>query len=97
MTKERDSDNIFLERLGQRIRTVRDLHGMSRKVLARVSGISERYIALLESGKGNVSIVLLRRISNAMGMQLEDMIPTGEPRPQWHDANIDTLPRAGKC
>ena len=48
---------------------------MSRKVLAKVSGISERYIAQLESGKGNVSIVLLRRVSNAMGAHLEDLIP----------------------
>ena len=51
------------------------LRGMSRKVLAKVSGISERYIAQLESGKGNVSIVLLRRVSNAMGAHLEDLIP----------------------
>ena len=46
----------FLEQLAQRVRTMRALRGMSRKVLAKVSGISERYIAQLESGKGNVSI-----------------------------------------
>jgi XRE family aerobic/anaerobic benzoate catabolism transcriptional regulator len=56
---------------------------MSRKVLAKVSGISERYIAQLESGKGNVSIVLLRRLSNAMGTHLEDLIPASEPSPDW--------------
>jgi XRE family aerobic/anaerobic benzoate catabolism transcriptional regulator len=56
---------------------------MSRKVLAKVSGISERYIAQLESGKGNVSIVLLRRVSNAMGAHLEDLIPAAEPTPDW--------------
>ena len=53
---------------------------MSRKVLAKVSGISERYIAQLESGKGNVSIVLLRRVSNAMGAHLEDLIPARRTR-----------------
>jgi XRE family aerobic/anaerobic benzoate catabolism transcriptional regulator len=56
---------------------------MSRKVLAKVSGISERYIAQLESGKGNVSIMLLRRVSTAMGAHLEDLIPAGEPAPDW--------------
>jgi XRE family aerobic/anaerobic benzoate catabolism transcriptional regulator len=56
---------------------------MSRKVLAKVSGISERYIAQLESGKGNVSIVLLRRVSNAMGAHLEDLIPAADPAPDW--------------
>lgn len=62
---------------------MRALRGMSRKVLAKVSGISERYIAQLESGKGNVSIVLLRRVSNAMGAHLEDLLPTIEPAPDW--------------
>ena len=52
-------------------------------MLAKVSGISERYIAQLESGKGNVSIVLLRRVSNAMAAHLEDLIPSGEPAPDW--------------
>src|ERR1700731_2742935 len=83
MTEHRDPETGFLELLGQRVRTTRALRGMSRKVLAKVSGISERYIAQLESGKGNVSIVLLRRVSNAMGAHLEDLIPTGEPSPDW--------------
>src|SRR5664279_3674868 len=83
MTENPDAETGFLEQLGQRVRTMRALRGMSRKVLAKVSGISERYIAQLESGKGNVSIVLLRRVSNAMGAHLEDLIPTGEPSPDW--------------
>jgi XRE family transcriptional regulator, aerobic/anaerobic benzoate catabolism transcriptional regulator len=83
MTKASDPETCFLEQLGQRVRTMRALRGMSRKVLARVSGISERYIAQLESGKGNVSIVLLRRVSNAMGAHLEDLIPAGETSPDW--------------
>ena len=83
MTEGHDPETGFLEQLGQRVRTMRALRGMSRKVLAKVSGISERYIAQLESGKGNVSIVLLRRVSNAMAAHLEDLIPTGEPAPDW--------------
>jgi XRE family aerobic/anaerobic benzoate catabolism transcriptional regulator len=83
MTQTSDPESGFLEQLGQRVRTMRALRGMSRKVLARVSGISERYIAQLEAGRGNVSIVLLRRVSNAMGAHLEDLIPTSEPSPDW--------------
>jgi len=83
MTETPQSEAGFLEALGQRVRTTRALRGMSRKVLAKVSGISERYIAQLESGKGNVSIVLLRRVSHAMGAHLEDLIPAGEPAPDW--------------
>ena len=83
MTEPLDAEAGFLEQLGQRVRTMRALRGMSRKVLAKVSGISERYIAQLEGGKGNVSIVLLRRVSNAMGAHLEDLIPTSEPAADW--------------
>src|SRR5213075_1093954 len=83
MTENSDPESGFLEALGQRVRTMRAVHGMSRKVLAKVSGISERYIAQLESGKGNVSIVLLRRVSNAMGAHLEDLIPSTEPAADW--------------
>jgi XRE family aerobic/anaerobic benzoate catabolism transcriptional regulator len=82
-TETSDPETTFLEQLGQRVRTMRALRGMSRKVLAKVSGISERYIAQLEAGRGNVSIVLLRRVSNAMGAYLEDLIPAAEPSPDW--------------
>ncbi|MGA7940068.1 MAG: helix-turn-helix domain-containing protein, partial [Bradyrhizobium sp.] len=78
-----DPETGFLEQLGQRVRNMRALRGMSRKVLAKVSGISERYIAQLEAGRGNVSIVLLRRVSNAMAAHLEDLIPAAEPSPEW--------------
>jgi XRE family transcriptional regulator, aerobic/anaerobic benzoate catabolism transcriptional regulator len=83
MSDNTDPEAGFLEQLGQRVRTMRALRGMSRKVLAKVSGISERYIAQLEGGKGNVSIVLLRRVSNAMGAHLEDLIPSADPAPDW--------------
>jgi len=79
MTDQPDPETSFLDQLGQRVRTMRGLAGMSRKTLAKVSGISERYIAQLESGKGNVSIVLLRRVANAIDADLEDLISTGEP------------------
>ena len=53
----------FLTQLGDRVREMRALHGMSRRELARRSGISERYVAQIEAGKGNVSIVRLLRIA----------------------------------
>src|SRR5260370_37460544 len=70
MTENPDPETGFLEQLGQRVRTMRALHGMSRKVLAKVSGISERYIAQLQSANGSVSIVLLRRMPDPLGAHL---------------------------
>jgi XRE family transcriptional regulator, aerobic/anaerobic benzoate catabolism transcriptional regulator len=64
----------FLRALGARVRHLRALRGLSRKVLSRVSGLSERYIAQLESGQGNVSILLLRRVAAAIGCSVEELI-----------------------
>jgi DNA-binding XRE family transcriptional regulator len=60
------SESEFLARLGDCVRDTRALRKMSRRELARKSGISERYIAKIEAGKGNVSIMLLLRIAQAI-------------------------------
>ncbi len=83
MESRRTDEQEFLAALGRRVRHGRALRGMSRKVLARVSGISERYIAQLESGEGNVSIKLLRRVATAMGAPLEDLLVDGAVPPDW--------------
>ncbi|SFJ77838.1 helix-turn-helix domain-containing protein [Bradyrhizobium sp. Gha] len=60
------SETQFLVELGERVRSSRMRCCMSRRELARRSGISERYIAQIEGGKGNVSIVLLLRLASAI-------------------------------
>lgn len=64
------TDEEFLRTFGERIRGERARRGMSRRLLAHHAGISERYLTQLESGKGNVSIVLLRRVAEALGLPL---------------------------
>jgi len=54
---------------------------MTRKILARDSGVSERYLAQLESGQGNVSILLLRDIAQALHLQLEALLTEGDEPP----------------
>jgi XRE family aerobic/anaerobic benzoate catabolism transcriptional regulator len=54
---------------------------MTRKILARDSGVSERYLAQLESGQGNVSILLLHDIARALNMPLEALVIEGPEPP----------------
>jgi XRE family aerobic/anaerobic benzoate catabolism transcriptional regulator len=61
-------DDAFLSALGRRVRDRRERLGMTRKLLAQQAEVSERYLAQLESGDGNVSIVLLRRIAGALNL-----------------------------
>jgi XRE family transcriptional regulator, aerobic/anaerobic benzoate catabolism transcriptional regulator len=68
----------YLCRLGERVREERARRGMTRRILARDSGLSERYLAQLESGKGNLSIKLLRRLGDALNLPPSRLLG-GEP------------------
>jgi len=71
----------YLRLIGERVRNARARRGMTRKILARDSGVSERYIAQLETGQGNISILLFRQIARAMGLPLADLAREGPDRP----------------
>ncbi len=91
------NDHAYLAGLGERVRQFRARRGMTRKILARDSGVSERYLAQLEGGEGNISILLLRRIAAAMGMPLADLIHEGPERPVEYALArqlLDNLPTA---
>src|ERR1043166_3385202 len=67
-------DALYLGRLGDRVRAWRNAHGMSRRLLAESSGVSERYLAQLEAGRGNISVLLLRRVARAMRVPVEQLV-----------------------
>ena len=67
-------ESQYLGALGERVRNLRAQRGMTRKILARDSGVSERYLALLEAGEGNVSVVLLKRIAQALNVPAVELL-----------------------
>src|SRR6267142_2214351 len=67
----------YLTMLGDRVRETRTKRGQSRKLLAVESGVSERYLAQLEAGQGNVSILLLRQIASALELSLTELLAEG--------------------
>ena len=67
-------DKLYLGRLGERVRAWRNGQGMTRKALAEASGVSERYLAQLEAGLGNISVLLLRRVARAMRVPVEHLV-----------------------
>src|SRR5471030_1259902 len=69
--------DAYLLRLGERVRTLRNQRGMTRKALAQHAKVSERYLAQLEAGLGNCSIVLLRRIARAIGLPVTQLVHEG--------------------
>ena len=75
------AENDYLRILEERIRVLRARHGMTRKILAQDSGVSERYLAQLETGHGNISIILLRQIAQALGNPLPDLVSEAPEQP----------------
>jgi XRE family aerobic/anaerobic benzoate catabolism transcriptional regulator len=67
-------ENEYLRMLGERIRELRARRGMTRKMLAQQSGVSERYLAQLETGHGNISIILLRQIARGLGLPIVELV-----------------------
>jgi XRE family aerobic/anaerobic benzoate catabolism transcriptional regulator len=51
---------------------------MSRRELAEAAGVSDRYLTQLESGRGNVSILLLRRLARALDVPVERLLEKTE-------------------
>ena len=72
--------HVTLTELGSRVRAWRARRGMTRKVLAADSGLSERFLADVESGKGNVSINSLEAAARALNITVIDLLQDA-PRP----------------
>jgi XRE family aerobic/anaerobic benzoate catabolism transcriptional regulator len=64
----------FLARLGEKVRDARLRRGLTRKALARESAVSERYLAELEAGRGNISVLLLRQVAVTLHMPLTELL-----------------------
>jgi XRE family aerobic/anaerobic benzoate catabolism transcriptional regulator len=80
------SGEQFLLTLGARVRDLRNRRGMTRKTLAHESNVSERHLAQLESGEGNISILLLRRVAAVLSVSLEELFAASQ-RQEDRNAN----------
>jgi XRE family transcriptional regulator, aerobic/anaerobic benzoate catabolism transcriptional regulator len=72
-------DIAYLRTLADKIREARAQRGMTRNALAADSGVSLRFLAQLEGGQGNPSILVLRRIASAMGFPPDDLLSDDPP------------------
>ena len=74
----------FLVALGERVRSLRARRGMTRKAVALTAEISERHLANLEYGEGNVSILLLQQVAQALQSPLAELLGDETTRsPEW--------------
>ena len=69
-----DKTDELLAFTGSRVRELRALRGISRKVLSSNSGVSERYLAQLEKGEGNISLALLQRVASVLRVDIGELV-----------------------
>jgi XRE family aerobic/anaerobic benzoate catabolism transcriptional regulator len=91
--EHKNGEAEYLRLLGERIRAARARRGMTRKILARDSGVSERYLAQLETGHGNISIILLRQVAQAMSLPLAELVREGPEHPVEFSLLVQSLAR----
>ena len=65
---------VLLSAVGAAVRRLRDDRGLSRRELAGRSGVSERFLAELESGQGNISVARLQDVARALGSSAGELL-----------------------
>jgi XRE family transcriptional regulator, aerobic/anaerobic benzoate catabolism transcriptional regulator len=74
----------FLSALGERVKVLRARRGLTRKALARATGVSERHLANLEYGVGNASILILFNLAQALECSLAEILSdVTTTSPEW--------------
>ncbi|ACY30845.1 MULTISPECIES: helix-turn-helix transcriptional regulator [Comamonas] len=64
----------LLQALGERVRNLRARRGLTRRGLASAAVVSERHLANLEYGTGNVSILVLQQIAHALQCSMAELL-----------------------
>jgi XRE family aerobic/anaerobic benzoate catabolism transcriptional regulator len=71
-------DAHFLVAIGRHVREARERRGMTRKSISQNADVSERYLAQLEAGEANASVLLLRSVARALDMPLTELLDPRE-------------------
>jgi len=75
----RDERGQLLSSIGAAVRKLRDGRGLTRRELAKKSGVSERFLADLESGQGNISVLRLHDVGRALGSSAAELLVSAQP------------------
>ena len=80
-----------MDPIGPRLKTLRSHYGLSQRQLARKSGVSNATISLIERGRTDPSMGLLKRILDAIGVSFADFFATENRQPEKYFFASDEL------
>ena len=84
----------FLESVGREVRRLRDLRGWTRRDLALHCGVSERFLADLEGGHGNISVARLEMVARALGSSAGELLYSAQGGPLFAGLSREELAEA---
>jgi transcriptional regulator with XRE-family HTH domain len=70
MPKHQDD---FLKWFGSRVRELRHQKNLSQEELAELAGIDRTYVGGVERGERNLSLLNVKRLSDALGINAKDL------------------------
>ncbi|ELK41520.1 MULTISPECIES: helix-turn-helix domain-containing protein [Brevibacillus] len=85
----KNSNKDFLLQIGQKIRFSREQKGWSQETLSFNSQLHRTYIGAVERGERNISILNLKKIAEALGVQITDLLPQQEKSRKEKNNNAD--------
>ena len=65
---------MYLKKVGQNIREIRESKGFSQEALAMAAGLDRSYMGSVERGERNVSVLNLDKIAQAMSVKVKDLL-----------------------
>ena len=75
-TNTADPSRLYLAKLGQEVRKLRQQRGITLKRVAQLSGLSDRFLIEVEKGNANPSITSLVKLADALQTTLTDLLPS---------------------
>lgn len=90
---QRADHEAFAAAVGRLVRLARAKRGATRRQLAQDSGASERYLAQIESGQGNPSVIILKSIADALDLPIIELLPRSNGRAAAMTHVLDAIGR----
>jgi transcriptional regulator with XRE-family HTH domain len=84
-----------MESIGQKLKSLRSRHGLSQRRLAVLAGVSNATISLIEHGRTDPSLGLLKRILDAMGLSFAEFFATPNSAPEKYFYSFEELSEIG--
>ena len=94
---QRDDQRALVAAIGRLVRLSRAKRGMTRRQLAQASGASERYLAQIEGGEGNPSVIMLASIAQALDVPIIELLPRSNGRTAAMAQILDVLARTPRA